>query len=248
MANKPIKLNQIIAIEKLTKNQVARDLTDAHQLLQKSAMLSGIARTYQPVDDDGDQLPPESTLVQVKTEDVINQTEQVLTELFDVTAIKDWANGEAQADIVVDGETLVSGVPVTYLLFLEKQLVNLHTFIQKLPVLDAAELWHYDESQDVWATVPVQTTRTIKTLRNHVLAEATEFHPAQVTTYDDTIVVGYWRTVKYSGALPAARVTVMLERVRKLQEAVKFAREDANGIEVEPKQIGAAILGYLFAE
>lgn len=242
------KLNQTIAVEKGIKNQVARDLTDAHQLLQKSAMLSGIARTYQPIDDDGDQLPPESTLVQVKTEDVINQTGQVLTELFDVTATKDWANGEAQADIVVDGKPLVSGVPVTYLLFLEKQLVNLHTFIQKLPILDASELWRYDESQGVWATEPVQTTRTKKIPRNHELAAATEHHPAQVQVYHEDIVVGYWRTVKYSGALSATRVIAMLERVRKLQEAVKFAREDANGIEVKPKQIGASILGYLFGE
>ena len=30
---------------------------------------------------------------------------------------------------------------MTYLLFLEKQLTDLHTFVKKLPVLDAAESW-----------------------------------------------------------------------------------------------------------
>lgn len=240
------KLNQIIAIEKGTKSQAVRDLTDAHHTLQKPSLLMGISRTYRPVDDEGDQLPPESTRVQVKAEEVIDRTVAILASLFDITATKDWANGDARADIVVDGQTLVEQVPVTYLLFLEKQLTDLHTFIKKLPVLDAAEIWHFDESQDAWATDPIQTTKTKKIPRNHVKAEATEKHPAQVEVYYEDVVVGYWRTVKYSGAMPAARVGILLERVRKLQEAVKFAREEANSLEVEEQKIGEQLLGYLF--
>jgi hypothetical protein len=45
------KLNQIIAVEKGVKSQSLRDLTDAHQLLQKASMLSGISRTYRPKDE-----------------------------------------------------------------------------------------------------------------------------------------------------------------------------------------------------
>lgn len=242
------KLNQIIAIEKGTKSQSLRDLTDAHQTLQKPALLSGIARTYRPVDDEGDQLPPESTRVQVKANEVIERTVDILTNLFDVTATKDWANGDAVADIVVDGETLVEKVPVTYLLFLEKQLTDLHTFIKKLPVLDAAESWQFDESQDAWATDPIQTTKTKKIPRNHVKAEATEKHPAQVEVYYEDVIVGHWRTVKYSGAMPATRVATLLERVRKLQEAVKFAREEANSIEVKEQKVGESLFNYVFAE
>jgi hypothetical protein len=47
-----------------------------------------------------------------------------------------------------------------YLLFLEKQLVDLHTFVKKLPVLDASDSWSYDASADCYATDPVQTVRT----------------------------------------------------------------------------------------
>lgn len=240
------KLNQIIAIEKGVKSQSLRELTDAHQMLQKPALLAGIARTYRPTDDEGDQYPPESTRVQVKVEEVINQTVDILTKLFDVTATKDWANGDAKADIVVDGKTLVSDVPVTYLLFLEKQLTDMHTFIKNLPVLDAAELWSFDASQNAWATEPIQTTKTKKIPRNHVKAEATEEHPAQVEVYYEDVIVGYWRTVKYSGAMPAARVSTLLERVRKLQEAVKFAWEEANSIDIDDQKVGAALFGYLF--
>ena len=39
---------------------------------------------------------------------------------------------------------------------------------------------------------------------------------------------------------------ILLERVEKLQQAVKFAREEANNTEVTDQKVGAAIFGYLF--
>jgi hypothetical protein len=240
------KLNQIIAVEKGVKSKSFQELTEAHHAVQKAALLSGISRTYQPKDEEGEQLPPESTRVQVKAEDVLRRTAATLTRLFDVTATKDWANCVAKADVKVDGRTLVEGVPVSYLLFLEKQLTDLHTFVKKLPVLDAAESWSHDPSADAWKTEPVKTIKTKKVPRNHVKAEATEKHPAQVEVYYEDIPVGYWTTVKFSGSLPAARVNELLERVETLQAAVKFAREEANGTVVTDRQVGEAVFGYLF--
>jgi hypothetical protein len=240
------RLNQIIAVEKGIKSRSFQDLTDAHQALQKPALLSGISRTYRPKDEEGEQFPPESTRVQEKTEDIIRQTVKVLTQLFDVTATKDWANTRARADVIVDGQTLLAQVPATYLLFLEKQLVDLHTFVKKLPVLDASETWSFDPSADCWATEPVQTVKTKKVPRNHVKAEATDKHPAQVEVYYEDVVVGHWRTVKFSGALPAQRVNELLGRVERLQQAVKFAREEANNIEVEDQKVGERLFRYIF--
>jgi hypothetical protein len=240
------RLNQIIAIEKGVKSRSFQELTEAHQELQKPALLSGIARTYRPKDEEGEQFPPESTRVQIRADDVIRQTVRVLTQIFDVTATKDWANTRARADVVVDGQTLLTQVPATYLLFLEKQLVDLHTFVKKLPVLDAAESWTFDPSADAWATEPVQTAKTKKIPRNHVKAEPTDKHPAQVEVYYEDVVVGYWRTVKFSGALPAQRVNELLARVERLQEAVKFAREEANNLEVEDAKVGERIFHYVF--
>jgi hypothetical protein len=241
------RLNQIVAVEKGVKSRSFQELTEAHHALQKSSLLSGISRTYRPKDEEGEQLPPESTRVQVKGEETIRRTAEILTKLFDVTATKDWANCVAKADVKVDGTTLLADAPVTYLLFLEKQLVDLLTFVRKLPVLDAAESWEYDASADCWATDAVQTVRTKKIPRNHVKAEATEKHPAQVEVYYEDVTVGYWKTVKFSGALPAKRINELVERVEKLQQAVKFAREEANNAEIEQQKAGERIFGYLFA-
>ncbi|MEU7869487.1 hypothetical protein [Dactylosporangium sp. NPDC049140] len=240
------KLNQIIAVEKGVKSRSFQDLTEAHHVLQKPALLAGISRTYRPKDEEGEQLPPESTRVQVKAEEVLRQTATILTRLFDVTATKDWTNCVARADVSVDGEVLLREVPVSYLLFLEKQLADLLTFVRKLPILDAAETWVYDASADTYATEPTQTTRTKKIPRNHVKAEATEKHPAQVEVYYEDVVIGYWKTVKFSGALAAKRVNELVERVERLQAAVKFAREEANGVEVVGQEAGEKVFRYLF--
>jgi hypothetical protein len=239
------KLNQIIAIEKGTKSRTLAELTEAHHSLQKPALLAGIARTYKPKDDEGEQLPPESTKVQLKAEELVSQTVESLTKLFDITATKDWANCLARANVTVEGQVLLKDVPVSHLLFLEKQLVDFHTFVKKLPVLDPSETWVRDASADCYATEPVTTLKTKKIPRNHVKAEATEKHPAQVEVYYEDVAVGYWKTIKFSGALPAARVNDLLERVERLQEAVKFAREEANASEAKAVEVGAKVFKHL---
>jgi hypothetical protein len=240
------KLNQIIAVEKGVKSKSFAELTEAHHTVQKPSLLGGLSRVYQPKDEEGEQLPPESTRVQIRAEEVLKEMAATVTRLLDVTATKDYANCAARADVLVDGRTLLADVPVTYLLFLEKQLTDLNTFMKKLPVLDAAESWTFDNSADCWRTEPVRTIRTKKVPRNHVKAEATEHHPAQVEVYYEDVAVGTWSTTKFSGALPAKRVHDLAERVEKLQAAVKFAREEANAAEVSDKKVGDALFGYLF--
>lgn len=242
------KLNQIIAVEKGVKSATYAKLTDLHQQVQKAPLLSGIARTYRPKDEDGDTLPPESTRVQISAEKVLAETAGIMTTLFDVVATKDWANCTAKADVVVGGQVLLKDVPATYLIFLEKQLTDIHTFVQKLPTLDPAETWHHDAAADVWATEATETVRTKKIPRNHVVAEATKEHPAQVQVYTEDVPAGYWKTIKFSGALPAARVNELTGRVETLQKAVKYAREQANMAEVKDERVGGVLFAYLFGK
>ncbi len=242
------RLNQIIAVEKSVKSRSFQELTDAHHALQKPTLLSGISRTYRPKDEEGEQLPPESTRVQVKADEVIRQTVAILTRLFDVTATKDWTNTTAWADVVVDGTPLLTQVPVAYLLFLEKQLVDLHTFVKKLPVLGASESWTYDASADSYATETVQTVRTKKIPLQPRQGRGDGEAPGS----GRGVLRGTWssvtgRRVKFSGALPAQRVNELLGRVEKLQEAVKFAREEANGVDVTDQETGEKVFRYLFS-
>lgn len=209
--------------------------------------MSGISRTYRPKDEDGDLLPPESTKLQVNAEDALRDAVDAFAKLFAVTLEKDGTNLQALADVVVDGQVLLNNVPVPYLLFLEKQLVDIKTMVSKLPVLDPSEDWQYEDAAGAWASAPVETTRTKKIPRNHIKAAATDKHPAQVEMYYEDVVVGYWKTIKFSGAVPQKRVSDLLKRVEAVQQAVKFAREEANNVQVQVDgQVSRRILDYIF--
>jgi len=240
------KLNQILAIEKGIKTRVYADFTDLHTATQKPALMNGFTKTYQPRDEDGENYPPESQKVQHEHQAVFDRVTAGLTELFDITATKDWANCTARADVVMDGKVLVKDVPATYLLFLEKQLGDLATFVQKMAELDPASDWNVDPGTGLFKTDPTATQRTKKVQRAIVLYDATEHHPAQTQLITEDVVVGQWVTTKLSGALPAPRKKSLLTRIEKLIQAVKFAREQANGGDVTEQKVGAAILDYLF--
>lgn len=240
------KLNQIIAIAAGKKTQTDAGLTAIYHKLQKTALLTGIARSYRPKDEDGDRLPSENKQVQYRVSDALKEAEAVLSEMFDVIATQEYANCTAFANIVVDDVVILHDVPVTFLLFLEKQLLNVHNLVEKIPTLDPGEAWTRSETANAWATPAAETVRTKKVLKNHVRAEATDKHPAQVDTYGEDVLVGYWSTVNFSGAIPESTKAEMLERVRKLQEAVKMAREQANSIDVTKQSVAEPVFDYLF--
>jgi hypothetical protein len=245
-------LHQIVALQTDVKNTALRTLTDVHHELQKPQLLGGQVRRYTPLDDNANpatQPADQVQHVQLVAETQIRDVAVALARLFDLTATKDATNRLARADVVVEGDTepLLTDVPVTYLLFLEKQLDGLRTFIDKLPIHDPAVRWSFNDATGVWQSDPVVTVSNAKVLRNHVLAAATKEHQAQVTPYNEDVPVGTWATVRHSGALPATRVAELRRRVIALQEAVKTARERANTQPVvDKKGTGKVVLGWLF--
>ncbi len=242
------KLNQVIAVISGRKTKATQTVTDCYQRMQKPELFSGISRTYQPKDEDGERLPPEAKSIQVNARELIDQAVANWTEMFDVVATQDTANCVAKADVKVDGKTILTQVPVTHLLFLEKQLNDVTAFVGKIPTLDPADKWSYDEQADHYATIPTETSRTKKVPRNHVKYEATKEHPAQVEMYHEDVLVGYWRTTKFSGAMSVKQKNETLERVRNLHEAVVKAREEANSIEAPSVKEGEAIFSYIFVD
>lgn len=241
------KLNQILAIEKSVKSRVCSELTKLHHTLQKPAALNGFSKSYIKKNEDSDDFPPENNRVQIIAAGMLEEAEKLLVELFDVTITKDTANCFAKANLEVDGKVLVENAPATYLLFLEKQLNDLQTFVAKIPVLDPEEDWTYDANANLYKTAPTLTTKTKKVQKPIVLYGATKEHPAQTQLITEDVIVGSWSTVKQSGALPAPRKKLLLERIEKLMKAVKFAREEANSAEVKSLQVGKAIFSYIFS-
>jgi hypothetical protein len=240
------KLNQVIAVASGRKADVAKVVTELYHILQKESLFDGISRTYKPRAEDGEALPAESKHVQKKAPELIKEATDAWTELYDVTLTQDRGNCQARADVVVDGRVVLREVPVTTLLFLEKQLHEVATFVGKLPVPDPAAKWEYDQRQDCLATVPTQTVRTKKVPKAFIKYEATKEHPAQVEVFHEDVVVGDWTTIQYTGRIGGREKNEILVRLKKLQDAVKVARESANAIEVEPQKMAQAIFHFIF--
>ncbi len=241
------KLNQVIALVAGKKKKAAESITQCYCQIQKPGLMDGIERVYTPKDEEGERLPKESKGVQVKTAALLEEVSKNLAEMFDMVATQDYANCKANA-VIQNGKFSLPNVPVTHLLFLEKQLTDLHTFVSKLPVLDAGKNWEFDDTSDCYKTKPEETMRTKKVPKHYTKAEATDKHPAQVEMFHEDVQVGTWRKIDFSGAIPAKEKNAMIERVRALQEAVVTAREEANSTEVVFQSYGKKLLDYVFGE
>lgn len=239
-------LNQIIAVEKGVKSRTCSEITELHRTSQKPDMFYGFVRTYQPNDEEGETFPQEKRKVQLNVDSQLTALNKTLTELLDITATKDWSNCNAFADVIIDDKTIIKDAPATFLLFMEKQINDIRTFVENLPVLDESEDWIKDDNSDLYKTNPVKTHKTKKIQRPIILSEATKEHPAQTQLITEDVVVGYWDTIKHSGAMPLPKKKKILENVENLSKAIKFAREKANSVEIDRKEVGSKIFGYLF--
>ncbi len=240
-------LNQVIAVEKSVKTRVNNEVTSLYHTAQKPGLFEGFTKTYQPKTEGDETFPAEGARVQFNVNDVLRQVGNKLTELFDVTATKDYANCTAKADVVVDGVVLAKDAPATFLLFLEKQLTDLHTVTAKLPVLDPSQEWQFDSNASLFKSPATQTAKTKKVTKALVLYPATDKHPAQTAQVAEDVITGYWNQMKMSGAVPENRKRSLMEKIEKLQKAVKFAREQANMVEAPEKNVGEKLFSWLFS-
>jgi hypothetical protein len=243
-----MKLNQLIAVLQSVKANASKGKTEVYQLSQKTALFQGLSRSFQSREEDGYIYPAESQKLTLKATELIDKFIQSCSEYLDLAATQDHANTEAKAAIVVEGQTILQDVPVSHLLFLEKQLQDVKTFIGSLPVLSIDKDWQHDPNRGCYVTSPKETVKTKKITDFVVAYDATEHHPAQIKEVSKDVVEGTWSLIEFSGALPQDRVNVLMRRVELLQKAVVQAREEANGRDVQQKQAANAIFSYLFAD
>jgi hypothetical protein len=242
-----MKLHEGIA---LRKGEVGREkgaLTGIYQLIQKPVLFEGMSKTYEPVDEGGEKLPAENVRVQQNVRDLIAAIRGGKTTLWNTCALVDYGNMLARGNITVDGQAILSDVPVTTLLFLETQLTDLRTIVEKLPVLSPDFAWSEDANSGLFKTDMVQTHRNRKLMKPVVLYHATEKHPAQTQMVEDTILAGYWNQVKMSGAIPATRKAVLVGRIETLLDAVKTARARANDSDVNKVDVARPLFDFIFA-
>jgi hypothetical protein len=241
------KLNQVLAIEKNRRTQHHAAISELHHATKKATSLNGHHKVFTPKDDDGETFPDDVKRVEVIATSALEQVSKHLTSLFDVTATKDWANCDAKADVIVDDKVFLAQVPVPFLLFLEKELHDLLIFVTEIVELEPGENWTLDANSGLFKSDPVKTQRTKKMQKPIVMYPHSEHHPAQTQLITEDVVIGTWTTTKFSGAISSPERKRLLARISKLEEAVKFAREHANSLEVVERKVGQTVLDYIFS-
>ncbi len=243
------RLHQVVVTEQGIQSDTERVLDQYKKLFAlggEQNPMKGLVRTYEPTRDGGVRHPAQSAKVQVRGADLIPEIKDALGRLFNVKYTRESWNTQAKADLVVDGQTLLTGVPTTYFLFLEREIAQIRSgLVARFPVLDPAEDWHWDPARGIWVTEPKVTESTAKVPQVQVLHPPTKEHPAQVRAWDADEKVGEWTNVKLSGQFPADDVKAMYDRCSRLLVAVKQAREQANSIEIEDKD-ATPVLDYIF--
>ena len=221
-----MKLNQVVAIATGAKSKMQSVETKFYHLLQKEALLKGVSKKYLPFVEDatiGEEENHETKNVQVTVEKALQEVVQAMKEGFNIIATQDVGNCSAVADIKIDDLVIAKKVPISHLIFIEKRMVDLETFISK-----------------------GCSYKTKKIFKNHVKAEATEKHPAQVDTYTEDVPVGKYIKIDFSGNIHKKDKEALLTKVAAISKAIKLAREEANSIVIEKVTIGDDVLSYIF--
>lgn len=240
------QLNQLLGVRKSVNSMAGKTFVEIGREVQKPQLMAGLTRNYAPLNDDGDRLPGEFQKVQNTVAELNDRLIATLIRLYDVNATVDEANTGARGTITWSGG-VIEDVPVTTLMWLDKQLAEVASYLRVVPVLDPAFDWEYDEAAGVYKTQKQETHRTTKVQKPIVLYPATEKHAAQTQLVIEDELTGYWTSQKLSGAIPIDELRGSQARLEELREAVIKAREAANDYTVENVSIGAQIMSWVFA-
>jgi len=179
----------------------------------------------------------------------LQYTAEHIIRYLDVVLEKETTNQAAKADLIVDGITIANNLPATFLLGLESKLKKIRDDVYAtIPTLQPGVKWEKDPSMgdDVYKrTFSDEKWRTKKVMKNHVKAEATDKHPAQVEIYTEDEKVAKIITDTWCGMLSPAEKSSILSRCDKLIQAVKKARQQANSVEVINRMVGKQIFDYI---
>lgn len=249
-AAKKTGLHQILAVIKSIKAEAKSTKEQGYHKLQKPVLFEGEVRKYHPLKDDGQRLPDQTKPVQETVYRILGNIRSAMSNDLNYSIQRDRTNQQAKASVIVDGQTIISDAPVSFLIAFEKDLIELKTIASSIPTLDSAERWN-DERQSIghFRADERQTHRTEKVQSFPIVVQPTDKHPAQVRDITEDKIVGHWHTTKFSGAIQPNEKEKIIARINTLLTAVKMAREEANAIEVVPQEnVANKIFDFILAD
>ena len=243
------KLHELLAVEGDLEGIYKKILDEtARTFTKKVDRFFGAVRTMEWFEEGNPPVPAEHQALTTTVKDKLDYQKNAVIRYFDALLQKERTNQDAKADIIIDGVTIASGLPATFLLGLESRLKRVREVYDKIPTLPPNIKWEKDTTKgdDIYSRIhPEEQLKTEKIFKVQVLYDATKEHPAQVEKIPETKNVGVYKKEVWAGLLSPADKSALLGKIDKLIQAVKKARQRANTTEVVKTTIGKELFTYI---
>ncbi|RLI66884.1 MAG: hypothetical protein DRO67_00490 [Candidatus Asgardarchaeum californiense] len=251
------KLHQLLAVESDLEGKYKRVCEESKKVFNKPAMFMGYHRSLVSfLEDDPIEYPDENQAMATTVEDRVNYTGESIASYLDALYQKEATNQNAKADLVVDGVTIGTNLPATFLLALESRLKYIRSVYETIPTLPAGVEWKpsEDKGEGVWDMVhPEEKLKTKMTFKSKVLVEAQfppegrsgQSLPAQIEKWEEQVPVGKFVKNVWCSMITSHEKAEVLGRIDKLIQAVKRQRQQANTEPVVKGNVGAAIVNFI---
>lgn len=246
------KLHELLAVDGNLKAQADKTRTELIGTFEKKQHhFTEKVQSYKPFEENASTVVEGQLDIQTTVSKELKWISDFIIKSLDVSYQVAEANTVARADVTLEnGSVLLSQVPATSLLELEKRAKEMHDFVAAIPTLDPAKGFRLDpdKGDGIYKAREDKKTRTKKTNKVLTLAPPTDKHPAQVQLVTEDVPVGEITVLEWSGLITTAAKGDMLSRVEDFARAVKKARSRANEVEIPKNEnkIGAKIVNYIF--
>lgn len=247
------ELHEILAVEKSLETVAKKLLAESKKTMGKPQLFTGTNKQLKLFDDSLSHLETTDTVtLDTTVNENLEYTLDEVSKYWDAVAQKDLANQSACADVIVDGDVILTDVPATTLLGLESKLNEIRKLFDSIPTLQPGKEWIIDEGNgkaNVYMTsTPEIRHKTETVIDAKVLYEATKEHPAIVKEFSKVNVVGQSEIVTWSGMVSPYTKAKWLSRLEKVLVAVKQARQRANKQKVDIIEVADPIFKYILSK
>ncbi len=251
------ELHEVLAVQGDLEANARRVIQEGKDTFNnKENLFEGRHRTlrmFQEKDQHLEEAHVEHQEIASTTGAKLKYVQRPIRKHWDCLLQKERTNQDARADVIIGGETIAKDMPAGALVAFERELKEYRSLLDTIKTLPPNRKWVADPSQvaadgskGVYRDEFLdKKLKTVQTIAHKVMAEATEFHPAQIERWKENEPVGEFTEEKLSGKITPAEKSQMLAKVSALIAAVKKARMRANKTPVVKVAVGKAFFDFI---
>lgn len=249
------KLHELLAVEGDLDGNVVKVTEEAVVTFSKRAdHFSKSERSYLPTAENEPEQPTEYHDITTTVGEKLSYVLESWVKYLDANCQKEATNQVAKADIIIDGNVLVSGLPATALLSFENKFKKLRAMFEVIPTWAPGTEWGLDtsistEERKIYkAKHPEQKNRSVKTFAHKVLVPPSDKHPAQIEKWEEQVVVGRYTKDIWTGTISVSEKSEYLRRLDILIREIKKARQRANEAEIIKINVAESLINYVMGK